>query len=77
MIETKETATMRSEYKTYNVHATFKYPAWDEKNGFDLEIRARSKAEANQKARRQMEMGGHCDRQSPMSFKATEMEGGE
>lgn len=56
--------------KTYNVHITWKYPAWDEKSGADITVSARSKADAIKSARREMRNGGHT---GVMYFKATEV----
>ena len=57
------------ERKKYTVHVTWKHPAWDEKDGADLEIEARSKAEACKYARNEMRRRGHL---GAMYFSATE-----
>ncbi len=62
-----------TEYKTFDVHVTKRYPAHDERDGFDLEITATSKLQAIRYARRQMNDDGHtgpgC---GPATFKAVE-----
>lgn len=55
--------------KRYEVHMTFRNPAWDEKNGYHYSVTARSKAEACKRARRQSEDDGHG---GVRYFKATE-----
>jgi hypothetical protein len=50
---------MSTEFKTFRVVAKPKFPAWDEKNGWSLEIRARSRSEAIQRARREIRDAGH------------------
>lgn len=51
----------RAEPKTYNVLMTFECPAWDEVDGIRYDgIIASSKAEANQRARRQAMDDGHA-----------------
>lgn len=57
-------------FKSYQVLMTFKYPAWDEKNGVTFDVRARSKAEAVKAARRQASDEGHT---GVRYFKATEV----
>ena len=62
------------EQMEYKVHAWKKFPAWDEKDGFDYVIQASSKAAAIKQARRIMADAGHtgggC---GPAYFKATEV----
>ncbi len=55
----KMTTTATKEYKTYKVHVAKQFPAWDEKDGFDLEFSATSKSQAIRYARRQMNDDGH------------------
>ena len=55
--------------KTYNVHLTFKHPAWDQKEGFDYTIKANSKLEAVKYARRKAFDNGET---GVIYFKATE-----
>jgi len=47
-------------------------PAWDEKDGLDIDVSARTKRDAIKSARRQIADAGHLGR---MSFKATETAG--
>ncbi len=58
--------------KDYTVHVTFAHPAWDEKDGLDIDVTARTKRDACKSARRKMSDAGHLGR---MSFKATETAG--
>ncbi|TES65655.1 hypothetical protein E2P84_36620 [Burkholderia cepacia] len=61
-------------FKTYNVHMTFEFPAWDEKQGYWYDgIAARSKSEANKIARGKAEGDGHTTAKR-VWFKATEAE---
>ena len=60
----------KCEWKKYVVHVTWRDPAWDEKDGADIETEARSKADACKYVRRQMRDGGHT---GVMYFKATEI----
>lgn len=60
----------KAEWKKYVVHVTWRDPAWDEKDGADIETEARSKADACKYVRRQMRDGGHT---GVMYFKATEV----
>jgi len=57
--------------KTYNVHLTFKHPAWNTKDGIDYTIKANTKAEAIKYARRQASDYGET---GVIYFKATEQE---
>lgn len=60
--------------KSYNVHMTFEFPAWDEVNGYWYEgVVARSKSEANKNARRLAEDDGHTVGRR-VWFKAAEAE---
>lgn len=52
----------------YNVKVTFRYPAWDERDGYVVQVRARSKTDANRMVRRQAEDAGHND----ITLRATE-----
>jgi hypothetical protein len=45
--------------KTYKVKITKEFPNWDEKEGFEIEVEAKSKSEATKRARREMEDAGH------------------
>ncbi|KVT01113.1 hypothetical protein [Burkholderia ubonensis] len=61
-------------FKTYNVHMTFEFPAWDEVDGYWYDgIAARSKSEANKKARDRADADGHTVGKR-VWFKATETE---
>lgn len=53
---------MTATYCRYRVHVTFQYPAWDERDGFDYEVSARSKAQANKHARNRFADDGHTGR---------------
>lgn len=58
--------------KTYDVLMTFAAPAWDERDGIMYrDIRASSKREANERARRKAYNDGHSVGVK-VSFKATE-----
>lgn len=57
--------------KSYAVHVTFKYPAWDERDGLHLLVSARTKADAIKYARRQVRNDGHT---GVLYFKAIEVE---
>ncbi|NIF40195.1 hypothetical protein F3J14_04605 [Burkholderia sp. Tr-862] len=61
-------------FKRYNVHMTFEFPAWDEVNGYWYDdVVARSKSEANKRARSLADDDGHtCARR--VWFKAHEVE---
>lgn len=48
------------DFSEYIVTMRFQYPAWDEKAGITYRVSARSKREANAKARRQAENDGHA-----------------
>lgn len=52
----------------YTVKATFKHPAWDERDGITYTVLASSKAEANRRARRMADDDGHQN----VTFKASE-----
>lgn len=60
--------------KKYNVHMTFQYPAWNEKDGYWYDgIIARNKREANKRARSMADDDGHtCGNR--VWFKAYEQE---
>lgn len=61
-------------FKKYNVHMTFEFPAWDEKQGYWYDgIAARSKSEANKIARGKAEGDGHTTMKR-VWFKAYEQE---
>ncbi|MBN3744724.1 hypothetical protein G3N96_04650 [Burkholderia sp. Se-20373] len=61
-------------FKTYNVHMTFEFPAWDEVDGYWYDgIAARNKSEANKKARGKAEADGHTVGKR-VWFKAAEVE---
>ena len=45
--------------KKYNVLMRFKYPAWDEKDGIEYQVRANSKSDAVKHARMQADNDGH------------------
>ena len=57
-------------FRKYDVKVTFKFPAWDEKEGFTVQVYARTKAEANKRARRMIEDDGHRN----VTLRATEAE---
>lgn len=59
--------------KTYLVTVTAKYPACNERPG-ELEITARTKTEAIQKARREMSSLGHTRQDGPLNYHAKEKE---
>lgn len=61
--------------KTFDVVMRFQYPAWDEMDGIIFPgIRAVSKAEANQYARKKAERDGHtCSGKGRYTFTATEI----
>ena len=44
---------------TYTVTLTFRYPAWDEREGLRYTVEADSKREAVKRARRQADRDGH------------------
>lgn len=56
--------------KKYQVLMLFRYPAWDEKNGYTYEVTAKSKTEACKFARRNSENDGHS---GARYFTATEL----
>lgn len=45
--------------KTYKVTCKLQYPAWDEKDGFTVEVAAKSKSDAIKSARSELEYRGH------------------
>ena len=61
-------------YKNYAVTMTKQFPAWDERNGFTVEVSAKTKKDAIRFARSEMEDAGHvgpgCGR---AFFKAVEL----
>lgn len=57
-------------FKTYEVKATPKFAAWDERNGWTITVRARTKAEAIKDARREIRDAGHMGQ---ITFRATEV----
>lgn len=61
--------------QTYDVVMHFAHPAWDEVDGIQYSgIRARSKSQANQQARRQAERDGHAiGGRGRYTFTATEV----
>lgn len=64
-------AKASQEDRDYLVHIEKKYPAWNEKGGFDLEVKAQNAKEAVKLARREMDMQcmfGRMD--GPVSYKA-------
>lgn len=65
---------MDREIKTYEVTLTFKHPSWDEKDGIQYEIDARSKGDAIKRARRQAYDDGHTVglRVTEFSFRAVD-----
>lgn len=48
-----------TEAKAYTVTVRKQHPAWDERDGFTVQVVAKSKSEAIKRARRQMEDAGH------------------
>ena len=58
----------------YIVTLRFQFPAWDEKNGIEFEIRARTKSEAIRyakvRAERDGHIGGHVVGSGRATFKA-------
>lgn len=58
--------------KDYTVHVTFANPAWDEKDGLDIDVTAKTKRDAIKSARRQVANAGHMGR---LYFTATETAG--
>ena len=60
-----------AEYKTYTVHARKKFPAWNESDGWDFVLEARTKAEATKEARKLMSDYGHT-MDGPVYYTATE-----
>lgn len=64
---------MNNEYRSYEVTAMPKFPAWDEHEGYKYEISARSKSEAIKYARRQAFDDGHTIGRV-VYFSAKEME---
>ena len=61
--------------KTYEVTCILQYPAWDEKDGFTVEVTAKSKSDAIKSARRDFESRGliGCG-QGRYTMKAVEVE---
>lgn len=59
----------KAAWQRYVVHVTWRDPAWDEKDGADIETEARSKSEACKYVRNQMRRDGHM---GVLYFKATE-----
>lgn len=59
------------ELRKYIVHVRKKYPAWDEKDGFDHEVSATGKADAIKQARRDMDRDCmFTSSEGPVYFKA-------
>ncbi len=57
----------------YTVTLRFQFPAWDEKDGIDFTIRAKTKAEAVKYARARAERDGHTGGgKGRLTFKARE-----
>ena len=61
--------------KRYEVHQTFKTPAWDEHKGYYYEVSAYTKAEANKRAREKAYHDGYTHSYGVMYFKAREIKG--
>lgn len=55
-------------YQQYSVKMSFKFPAWDERNGYEYSVYAKSKADAVKQARRMASADGHMGQRS---FKAS------
>lgn len=66
--------SLQTAFKTYVVKVTFEFPAWDEVLGLDYPgITAKSKTEANNKARALARNDGHlCSGRGHVYFRATE-----
>jgi hypothetical protein len=63
--------------KTYKVTLRFQFPAWDEVNGLEYEVEARSKSEAIKIARREAEADGNAGTgvlKGRQTFKAVEFQ---
>lgn len=63
--------------KRYAVTLTFRFPSWDERNGYRYEVSASSKADATRYARRMAErdghLGGHAAAKGRATLKAQEI----
>jgi len=67
---------MTATYQTYTVTLTFRYPAWDERDGLLYTVTAMNKREAIKRARRQADNDGQlCARAiTDYSFRAVAVE---
>jgi len=63
--------------KRYAVTLTFRFPSWDERNGYRYEVTASNKAEASMYVRRMAErdghLGGHAVAKGRATLKAQEI----